>query len=111
MIAAAGAGPQPIPQKRLTANTLAQAIEYCLSKEAAAAAFEISMRMQAEVGIETAAQSFHRNLPPETCACQIFPHLTATWRFRDGKTNIYLSCLAAAIIVGSNGNYAKSLKT
>ncbi|PSK54319.1 Sterol 3-beta-glucosyltransferase [Elsinoe australis] len=110
MIASAGAGPKPIPHQDLTASTLTRAIKYCLSTEAATAALEISKRMESETGIETAAQSFHRNLPVENSACQIFPHLTATWRFKENQRHIHLSSLAAAIIISKSGDYAKSLK-
>ncbi|KAH6612052.1 sterol glucosyltransferase [Boeremia exigua] len=99
MCATAGAGPMPIPQKELTTETLSQAITFCLSKEAAAAAAVIAGKMQAEVGVEAAARSFHQNLPIKRMACELIPHLPATFRYKKRKTDIKLSSLAAGLIL------------
>ena len=54
-VAALGAGPAPLPQKRLTAETLAEAIAAALRPEIAAGAEEIGARIRAEGGVESAA--------------------------------------------------------
>ncbi|XPS77336.1 hypothetical protein M3J09_009362 [Ascochyta lentis] len=107
MCAAAGAGPMPIPQKELTAETLSQAIRYCLSNEAAASAAAIAHKMQAESGVEAAVKSFHQNLPVEQMTCDLSPHLPATFRFKRGRDNVKLSSLATELM---SKNGPKELK-
>jgi UDP:flavonoid glycosyltransferase YjiC (YdhE family) len=63
MVAVAGAGPEPIPHKSLTAQNLADAISYCLTPQASAAAREIATKMRTESSVRTAANSLHANLP------------------------------------------------
>lgn len=110
MCAIAGAGPMPIPQKEFTTETLSQAIRYCLSAEAANAAAKIAQRMEAEVGVATAARSFHQNLPIKCMACDLNPHLPASFRFRKGKHDIKLSSLAARLLLQNDPKIAKSLE-
>lgn len=109
MIAAAGAGPIPIPQKELTAESLAEAIGYCLSSEAVYAARDISQRMQSEAGVEAAVWSFHRNLPLKNLSCDILPNFPAVWCFSKRKA-IKLSSLAAEIILSKEPTSAKYFK-
>ena len=71
MVAAAGAGPEPIPQKQLNAQNLSEAIQFCLTSEAATAAAKIAIRMKRESGVTTAVRSFHANLPLESLRCDI----------------------------------------
>ncbi|KAJ4989966.1 UDP-glucose,sterol transferase [Stagonosporopsis vannaccii] len=110
MCAAAGAGPMPIPQKQLTTETLSHAISYCLSPEAAQAAAEIARKMEAEVGVAAAAQSFHHNLPAKRMPCDLIPHLSASFRFKKGKHDMRLSSLAAKLIIQSDPKIAKHLE-
>lgn len=110
MCAVAGAGPEPIPQKQLTTDTLSEAIKYCLSSEAATAAAAIAQKMQAEIGVTNAAQSFHKHLPISRIACDIMPHLPATFRFKKGKQDIKLSSLAVELILQSSPKDAKQLE-
>jgi hypothetical protein len=110
MCAAAGAGPAPIPQKNFTADTLSNAIKYCLSSEAAAAAEAIARKMQAESGVKNAAESFHQHLPGKRMACALMPHLPATFRFKKGNDDIQLSSLAAELICQVSPKNAKYLQ-
>lgn len=110
MCAAAGAGPTPIPQKELTADTLSEAIRYCLSEEAAIAATAIAQKMQNETGVEIAVQSFHQRLPLKSVACDLMPHLPATFHFKKGKNEIKLSSLAAELISQGSPKYAKHFR-
>ena len=54
-VAVLGAGPPPLPQKRLTANRLAAAITAALRPEIAAGAEQIGAKIRAEGGVEAAA--------------------------------------------------------
>lgn len=102
MVAAAGAGPDPIPQKEFTTSSLMEAIRYCLSRKAVDAAVQISHKMVSETGVQTAADSFHRNLPLSKLGCDIYPHLPATWQHSKKKGYMKISSLAAETL-GSNG--------
>jgi hypothetical protein len=110
MVAAAGAGPAPIPQREITTETLSQAINYCLSPEAVTAAAAIAQKMQGETGVEAAARSFHRNLPVKNMSCDVLPHLPATFRFSKGKDKKKLSSVVAEILVDQAPKDVKHLK-
>ncbi|KAF5858188.1 hypothetical protein ETB97_004690 [Aspergillus alliaceus] len=99
MIAASGAGAEPIPQKSLTAENLAEAIRYCLTPQARAAAEDIAIRMQSESGVKMAVESFHRNLPLDRMRCQILPDQPASWVYKKSAKPIYLSKLAGQILL------------
>ncbi|RAQ98940.1 sterol glucosyltransferase [Stemphylium lycopersici] len=97
MIAAAGAGPQPIPHKLLTTENLTQAIHFCLTREAKHAARGLSAQMASESGVEAAVQSFHANLPMDTMRCALIPTMAASWKTK--KDSIRLSKIAAQILI------------
>ncbi|KAL2879338.1 hypothetical protein SGCOL_005466 [Colletotrichum sp. CLE4] len=99
MVAIAGAGPKPIPHKQLNAQNLADAIRFCLTPEAAAAAGELAAKMKTESGVATAAKSFHANLPLDMLQCDIFPNQPAVWEFKRGKKHVKLSKQAAGILL------------
>ncbi|KAK6227544.1 sterol glucosyltransferase [Colletotrichum tabaci] len=99
MVAIAGAGPKPIPHKQLNAQNLAEAIRFCLTPEAAAAASEVAAKMRTENGVATAAKSFHANLPLDILPCEIFPDQPAAWDFKRGKKHLRLSKRAAGVLL------------
>ncbi|WAO95183.1 Glyco-transf-28 domain-containing protein [Fusarium falciforme] len=98
MVAASGAGPLPIPQKQLNVDNLAEAIQFCLTPEAASAAAEISHRMSRENGVVTAVRSFHANLPLENLQCDILHNQPAVWVFKRGGKQVRLSKAAAGVL-------------
>lgn len=49
MIAEAGAGPEPIPHKKLETDNLAEALTFCQSAKAQKAAQEMGRKMNEEV--------------------------------------------------------------
>ncbi|KAL1619597.1 hypothetical protein SLS54_006534 [Diplodia seriata] len=110
MIAASGAGPIPIPQKELTSDNLAEAIRYCQSPQASTAAREISEKMKTESGVQTAVDSFHKNLPLEKMACDLFPDRPAVWKYTKGKQRMKLSKLAAETVVSTLAIDRKHMK-
>ena len=99
MVAAAGAGPNPIPFKQLNVGNLADALRFCLSEEASAAARTIAERMKNESGVRRAVTSFHANLPLQTMRCDIMPSQPAAWTLRDGSRDIKLCKEAAGNLV------------
>ena len=63
MIHRAGGGPEPIPQKQLTVDNLADAIKFAVSPEAKAAAGKMGEQIRSEDGEAKGVTSFHRSLP------------------------------------------------
>ncbi|KAH6620183.1 hypothetical protein C7974DRAFT_415406 [Boeremia exigua] len=96
MVAAAGAGPRPIPHEQLDADNLAAAIAFCLTDKAKAAAQSLSVEMSNECGVEAAVQSFYANLPRESMQCEILPNAVAS--FIHKKSSIRLSKVVAQIL-------------
>lgn len=101
MVAAAGAGPAPIPYKQLTVDALAAGIRYCLTEQATAAASAIAHKMSSESGVHAAVSSFHRNLPLERLQCDLYPSQPAVWSVSVPKSRekLKLSKFAAESLV------------
>ncbi|KAL5003687.1 UDP-Glycosyltransferase/glycogen phosphorylase [Aspergillus recurvatus] len=108
VVAAADAGPPPIPYRELTVDALTQGIRYCLSEQAATAAAAIAVKMLSEEGVSAAVTSFHRNLPVERLQCDLYPGLPAVWSCSKNHRKIKLSKIAAQILV-ADGVIDKSL--
>jgi hypothetical protein len=106
MVAAAGAGPAPIPQKQLNATNLAEAIRFCLTSEASDAAQRMAAQMRSENGVARAVASFHANLPLDRMRCDVQPHLAAAWclksKTESGHRQIKLSKEAAEILLAES---------
>ena len=102
MIAAAGAGPSPIPFKALDARNLADAISFCLTPSACHAAARISQMIATETGVQSAVASFHRNLPHAALSCDVLPNTPAVWTYKAPKASrkvIKLSKVAAETLI------------
>ncbi|KAI0883512.1 glycosyltransferase family 1 protein [Annulohypoxylon maeteangense] len=101
MVSSAGAGPTPVPYKKLTAETLAEGIQFCMTSEALKAAQRISKSIEVEGdGAENAVRAFHHNLTlsgESSMRCSILDNHVAVWRVE--RTSVRLSALAADIIV------------
>lgn len=96
MVHRAGAGPEPIPHKELTAERLSDAIKFCLKPESLERAKELSDSISQETGTQTGAQSFHQMLKYDELRCNILPNKPACWRVK--RTQIRLSAVAAAVL-------------
>lgn len=96
MIAKAGAGPEPIHHKQLTADNLADAIRMALRPETLQRAQELGSMIASEKGSDVGAKSFHDALEIDSLRCSLAPSRTALWQVK--KTDIRLSGLAAAIL-------------
>ncbi|KAI1258411.1 glycosyltransferase family 1 protein [Xylariaceae sp. FL1019] len=97
MVARAGAGPDPIPYKKLTAEGLAEAIRVALKPETQDRAKELGEKIREEKGADMGGQSFHKFIDFDGLRCAIAPSRVAVWRVRRSKT--HLSALAAATLV------------
>jgi UDP:flavonoid glycosyltransferase YjiC (YdhE family) len=96
MIAKAGAGPEPIPYKSLTADRLADAIMTALKPSSLAAAERLADKIGSEHGIETTVNDFHRALEMDDLKCDLAHNHIAVWRIKG--TNIKLSAFAAKVL-------------
>ncbi|KAB8236430.1 uncharacterized protein BDW43DRAFT_298064 [Aspergillus alliaceus] len=99
MVAAAGAGPAPIPHRELTVDALTEGIRYCLTERAATAASAIAAKMDSEAGVHAAVVSFHRNLPLKRLQCDLYPGQPAVWSVSKGHRKFKVSKIAAEILV------------
>ncbi|KAH8202508.1 hypothetical protein TruAng_003316 [Truncatella angustata] len=98
MVGAAGAGPSPVFHKLLTAEKLAEAIEFCMTPDALNAAQDLASRMKLESGVSSAVQSFHNNLPNEKLRCDLLPTESASWTYETPKGRLKISRLAAEVL-------------
>lgn len=108
MVARAGAGPDPIPHKLLTASKLADAINFCLKPESLQRAKELADKIAAEKGSDVGAQMFHQYLEPDRLRCTLAPSRVAVWRIR--RTQVKLSTFAACTLANENLLDFNSLK-
>ncbi|KAG9252370.1 uncharacterized protein F5Z01DRAFT_682551 [Emericellopsis atlantica] len=99
MVAAAGAGPSPIAQKSLDVSQLVEAIQYCLTKQAASAAERIAVQMRSEPGVQQAVKSFHSSLPRDLLECDIIKGQPAAWTYSCKRTHLKLSKAAAEVLL------------
>jgi UDP:flavonoid glycosyltransferase YjiC (YdhE family) len=97
IVAAAGAGPGPIPHKQLTVERLKSAIEMALQPSTREKAQEIANKMQKESGVRDGVRSFHRHLDLKSLRCAICPTRPAVWHVK--HTQISLSAFAASVLV------------
>lgn len=96
MTARAGAGPEPVPYKELTAEKLAGAIEEALKPEALGKAKLLADKISREQGSQNGAQSFHQMLKVDELRCAVAPMNSAVWRVK--RTQVVLSAKAATIL-------------
>jgi UDP:flavonoid glycosyltransferase YjiC (YdhE family) len=73
MVAAAGAGPVPVPIRELSVERLAEAFRTCARPEVRARAAEIGAALRGRSGADLAVEAFYRHLPDTTDG--VLPHL------------------------------------
>ena len=100
MIAKAGAGPEPIPSKELTAENLAAAIREALKPTTLERAQDLGRKISNEKGSDVGGQKFHETLDVDKLRCSLMPSRIAVWSVH--KTEIQLSAFAAAVL-GNEG--------
>ncbi|KAI1100246.1 hypothetical protein F4804DRAFT_319439 [Jackrogersella minutella] len=97
MIARAGAGPVPVPYKKITAEILAESITFALRPEVQVAAQDVAAQIMEEDGAGATAIDIQERLNSEGMRCDICPNRLAIWR--DKKTGAHLSSFAAYYLV------------
>lgn len=95
-MARAGAGPQPIPSKALTASNLAAAVTAALQPKIVEDAKVLGRKISHEQGSDMGARYFHDRLPLGIMCCSVAPHRAVAWKVR--KSDIKLSALAATVL-------------
>lgn len=98
MVAASGAGPEPIPYRSLTALGLARAITKCLAPETRLAAKEVADKMNTEDGVRAAVLSFHAQLPMDM-KCDVLKNEAAAWTLQESSATIKLSKRAVSVLM------------
>jgi UDP:flavonoid glycosyltransferase YjiC (YdhE family) len=96
MVARAGAGPDPIPHKQLTAENLAAGIKKCLEPQTLDRAHELAAKIATENGSQLGAQSFHQFLEVDKLRCSLAPSRPAVWRIK--RSEARLSAMAACAL-------------
>lgn len=108
MVSKAGAGPEPIPIAKLTAENLAGAILQVLGREMQAKAEVMGDSIRSETGSLNGARGFLRSVEQMGLGrCDILADRVAVWSVRG--TDIKLSALAASALVEAkllDGGYA-----
>ncbi|KAE8374927.1 hypothetical protein BDV26DRAFT_30594 [Aspergillus bertholletiae] len=97
IVARAGAGPEPVPYKQLTAEKLADAINKALEPSTLEKAQEIGAGMRTEKGVQNAVHSFHQHLDLRSLRCSVCHSRPAVWWHK--HLHIKLSAFAAAVLV------------
>ncbi|KAL4786590.1 hypothetical protein BJX76DRAFT_346113 [Aspergillus varians] len=97
IVSRAGAGPDPIPYKRLTAEKLAEAIHTALKDSTRKKAAEIGESMREEQGAQNAVCSFYNHLDIGSLRCSLAPNRPAVWWVK--HLHIKLSAFAATVLV------------
>lgn len=96
VVSRAGAGPDPVPYKTLTAENLASAILQSLQPSILHTAGRIGRLQQTEDGVQGARASFHRHLRLDKLRCSICPDRPAVWWVQ--HAHIKLSAFAASVL-------------
>ncbi|KAF4992468.1 hypothetical protein FGRMN_7139 [Fusarium graminum] len=102
--------PAPIPFRSLNAQSLADAIKFCLTLEASTSALQVSNKMSREAGVRRAVASFHANLPLEMMRCDFLPNMAAVWSYQHKGKQAKLSRVAAEVLVEAGKVSWKDLK-
>ena len=80
IVADAGAGPEPIPIRRLGTENLTAAFDACRRPQIRERASELGARLRATDGVELAVQSIERHLPAPAMCCSYDPdHLAVVY--------------------------------
>jgi len=97
MIHRAGAGPEPVPFKKMTEESLAHSITTALGPDVQRDVKMMAEKIAGENGAVDAAASFHQSVNLDSMRCLMRPDMVAHWRVKN--SNIRLSNLAAATLL------------
>ncbi|KAF5363232.1 hypothetical protein D9758_008389 [Tetrapyrgos nigripes] len=107
MIHRAGAGPAPIPHKKLTVENLTQALKFAVGASAKEAARRMAEQIHDEDGVTKGIESFYRHLPLKNMRCDLDPARVAVWWSTDYC--LKLSAFAAQTLIDAKEIDLRSL--
>ncbi|VDB99463.1 unnamed protein product [Peniophora sp. CBMAI 1063] len=99
MVHRGGAGPAPIPHKELSAERLADALKFCTTARAKAAAERMGAQIRGENGVHDGVMSFYKHLPLLNMRCDLDPGRVAVWW--STKHCLKMSAFAAQALIDS----------
>ncbi|RKK27212.1 hypothetical protein BFJ66_g16757 [Fusarium oxysporum f. sp. cepae] len=105
MIARAGAGPTPIPFKKMTTESLAASILFALNPEVKEAAQRLAQIIMQEDGASNAAMDFLNRLDVDELRCDLCPDRLAIWKHKSTGTRLSgfaMTCLVDKKLVQPN---------
>lgn len=108
MIARAGAGPKPVPYKKMTAESLAESITFALTDDVKIAVQKMADQIAAEDGAGDTLRAFEQNLNVDDMRCHVLPGRLAVWY--DSETKAHLSGLAVAVLAEKGLLHPKRLR-
>ena len=111
MINKSGAGPVPIPGKRLNVDDLVEAFKMVHEPGVRAAAERLRAAFQHENGCEGAVQSFHSRLPLDRMRSDLEPSFSACYRLKDYDLQISRPVAQVLISAGVIEESALSINT
>ncbi|KAI8298065.1 Sterol 3-beta-glucosyltransferase [Colletotrichum sp. SAR11_240] len=89
-------------------------IVFCLSPAANQAVKQVADIMRRERGVDTAVESFHRNIPAASLICDVLPEQPAAWVFeaksKSGRKHLKLSNQAATYLIDAKKIKSSDLK-
>ncbi|CAF4166934.1 unnamed protein product, partial [Rotaria sordida] len=99
VISKSGAGPPPVPGKRLNIHDLTEAFKIAHESDTREAAYKLSVAFQHENGCENAVRSFHANLPLSKMYSDLESSFSACFRLND--YNLQISRPVAQVLVAA----------
>lgn len=108
MIAKAGAGPIPVPFKKMTPESLAASITFALNEDVVIAVRKMAAQIAEEDGVKDTVLDMEHALNVDEMRCQICPERLAVWR--DKSTGTHLSGMAAATLAEQKFIHPKDLR-
>lgn len=99
MIARAGAGPSPVPFKKMTAETLAASITFALKPDVQVAVKEMAQQIAEEDGAGDTAKDVDQRLDTDEMRCDLCPERLAIWQHKE--SGIHMSGFAAACLINA----------
>jgi sterol 3beta-glucosyltransferase len=100
MISRSGAGPNPIPGKRLNSKDLIEAFKVVHQADTRKAADKLRIEFQSEHGCDAAVQSFHSNLPLRKMLSDLEPSFGACYSLKDYDLQISRPVAQVLVVAG-----------
>ncbi|KAJ3267864.1 hypothetical protein HDV01_003873 [Terramyces sp. JEL0728] len=101
-------GPEPIHNKKLNADNLAEALKFATSEEITKNAEKLGIQMNRECGVKIGVKSFHKQLPIADMVCDFLAGQLAIYYIKNA--NIKVCEIAASVLLESGKIVKKDLR-